>query len=591
MIKDATASQLMLGVNVEVHTGRTIDISGDKGPVVVWSACLIPVGCFDKHGEKGYVVDVVTALDPSIIRSGVILMSSDMVGTRFMTWCAQNGFPQPDGKHVRKIVNGLVADPQSETPTTYVDGVGEVEHGVWALSNGVMVEGEFIPMERGHHRQTSKGRRIVYAPSITCDEICGSGPLEAGDLGLIAEWASDFIYLFGSMAPIITASWIRASVLRSRVEEMDAQLPAIYICGDSHRGKTLMATVALRMLGSKGERPHANMTSSSNAGVFLAASARSSLPFVMDEVKPYTGMGDNDLVKSLVNGDIPAKSTRSGRLRSSVRIKSMPMLVSEFVPGDMSSITNRVFTANLVSLGAHAKTGDIHKWVWWADKYQPLYDHWSYAIYHDASVMEDAAFKDMWKVASEDAIVICDDACMTLNRSVTATAIAIMGFKLLDGDSGGLLEPMYRDFCEALSVCLRDMSRLVTDVSAIGRYITSLRSGWSSMEGRYSKLVCDRVFTFGESRGLIVDHITLHGVLMDSHRIDPSRLGNPATVAMVLESEGFKAIKDDRYLRGRYSMPIATFLKRDWAYDMSRLITIMDCTCAKLIANAVESRE
>jgi hypothetical protein len=580
----------MLGIIIDLDQGRTIEDT-DKGPIVIWGACLIPVGRFDKHGETGYIVDVVTVLDPGSVRHGLILMAQDTVGSRFMAWCAQNGLPQPDSKNVRKIINGLVADPESSTEATYVDSVGEVEHGLWALSNGVMVDGEFIPMERGQHRQTSTGRRVVYAPSISCDETCGSGPMRDGDKTAIREWATGLVDMFSSMAPIISAAWVRASVMRSRIEAMDAQLPAMYICGDSHRGKTLMATVTTRMLGAKGERPHANMTSSSNAGVFLAASARSSLPFIMDEVKPYSGVNDNDLVKSLVNGDIPAKSTRSGRLRSSTRIKSMPMLVSEFVPGDTSSITNRVFTMNLVSLSAHAKTDKISRWVWGNDKFQPLYDRWSYSIYHSASTMKDEEFAALWSECNDDAVTICHDACMTLNRSITATTIALLGFKLINGDSGGKLTDMYKEFSDALSTCLRDMSRLVTDVSAIGRFITSLKSGWSAMEGRYSKLVCDRVFTYSSERGIIIDHVTLHGVLIDSRRIDASRLGNPATVAMVLESEGFKPITNDKILRGRYSMPIATFLKKEWAYEMSRLMRIMDCTCGNIVCNSVDNSQ
>lgn len=590
MTRDTATSQRMLGIIIDLENGRTIEDT-DKGPIVIWGACLIPVGRFDKHGETGYIVDVVTVIDPASIRHGLILMAQETVGARFMAWCAQNGLPQPDSKNVRKIINGLVADPESSTDATYVDSVGEVEHGLWALSNGVMVEGEFIPMERGQHRQTSTGRRVVYAPSITCDETCGSAPLNSGDKDAIGQWALELVDMFGSMAPIICASWVRASVLRSRIEAMDAQIPAIYICGDSHRGKTLMSTVTTRMLGARGERPHANMTSSSNAGVFLAASARSSLPFIMDEVKPYSGVNDNDLVKSLVNGDIPAKSTRSGRLRSSTRIKSMPMLVSEFVPGDTSSITNRVFTMNLVSLSAHAKTDRISRWVWGNDKFQPLYDHWSYSIYHSASLMKDEEFSKLWSECNADAVTICHDACMTLNRSITATTIALLGFRLIDMDSGGQITKMYTEFANALSACLRDMSRLVTDVSAIGRFITSLRSGWSSMEGRYSRLVCDRVFTYSETRGIIVDHVTLHGVLIDSRRIDASRLGNPATVAMVLESEGFRQITDDRILRGRYSMSMGQFLRKDWAYEMSRLMKIMDCTCGNIVCTAVDNSQ
>lgn len=269
----------------------------------------------------------------------------------------------------------------------------------------------------------------------------------------------------------------------------------------------------------------------------------------------------------------------------------MPILVSEFVPGDTSSITNRVFTVNLVSLNAHANTGKIREWVWWADKYQPLYNRWSYSIYHDASLMADADFKRLWREASEDAVVICDDACMTLNRSVTATTIAILGFKLMNADSGGRLDSLYREFCSSLGVCLREMSQLVTDVSAMGRFITSLRSGWASMEGRYSTQVCDRVFTYSEAHGLVVDHITLHGLLMDSRRVDPSRLGNVATVAMVLEAEGFKKITDDKLMRNRYRMSLANLLKRDWVYDLSRLMSIMDCTCAKHIAKSVDNKE
>jgi len=588
MTRDTATSQRMLGIIIDLDAGRTIEDT-DKGPIVIWGACLIPVGRFDRHGDTGYIVDVVTVLDPGMVRHGLTIMAIDTVGQRFLGWCAQNGLPQPDSKNVRKIINGLVADPESSVDATYVDGIGEVEHGLWALANGVMVDGELIPMTRGHHRQTSTGRRIVYAPSITCDEQCGDSPLTPESRKAIGSWALGLVDMFGSVAPLICASWIRASVMRSRIEEMDAQLPALYICGDSHRGKTFMSTITLRMLGSKGERPHASMTTASNAGVFLAAAIRSSLPFIMDEVKPYSGIGDNDLVKAMVNGDIPAKSTRSGRLRSSTRIKSMPILVSEFVPGDTSSVTNRVFTMNLVSLRANAKTDRIHNWVWWADKYQPVYSQWSHSIYSHASTITSEQFSDLWTKCHQDAIVICDQACMTLNRSVTATTIALLGFQLLNMDSDGGLDHLYVAYAEALGVCLREMSKLVVDVSAIGRFITSLRSGWSSMEGRYNQLVCDRVFSYSETRGLIVDHVTLHGVLTDSRRIDPSRLGNPATVGMVLASEGFKVINDDRLLRGRYHITMTNLVRSEWAYDLSRLMGIMGCSCAKLVMNAVDN--
>jgi hypothetical protein len=590
MKQDTVAAHMALGLNVDMPTGRTL-ADGAKGPELIWEACLIPVGCFDRHGDKGYIVDVVTMRDPDTIKRGLIIMAVDSVGNRFAAWCSQNGLPQPDGKNVRKIINGMMADSESEVQAIYVDGIGEVEDGVWALANGVMIDGEFMPMERGHHRQTSSGRRIVFAPAITCEETCGDSPLDEANGPEIKEWALDLVSMFGSMAPIVCAAWVRASVLRPRIQDMDAQLPAMYICGDSHRGKTLMSTITMRMLGSRGERPHASMTSSSNIGVFIAASSRSSLPFVMDEVKPYIGMGDNDLVKSLVNGDIPAKATRSGKLRTAVKIRSMPILVSEFVPGDTSSIANRVFTMNLVTLDAHAKTDSIKNWVWWNDRYHKLYAKWSHSIYSHACSISDDEFANLWKSSSYDSSVICDDNRMNLNRIVTATTIAIMGFKLLDMDSGGMLSDLYGEYCEALSKCLMDMSRLIVEVSAMGRFITALRSGWPSLENRYSSLVSDRIFSYSESRGLIVDHITLHGVLADSRRMDVSRMGNPATVAMVLESEGFKKITDDRILNGRYRISLAKLSGKEWAYNLSRLLTTMNCACAKMIAHAVESGE
>lgn len=590
MTRDTATSQRMLGIIIDLERGRTIEDT-DKGPIVIWGACLIPIGRFDRNGDTGYVVDVITMLEPDSIRHGITLMASDTVGARFLGWCSQFGLPQPDGKNVRKIINGIVADPESAVQVTYVDSVGEIEPGLWSLANGVVADGEFIPMERGTHRQTASGRRVVYAPSLSCDEECGPEPMKPGDDELIYSWAQDLVGMYGSIAPLICNAWIRASVLRSRIEAMDAQLPAMYICGDSHRGKTLMATVGLRMLGGKGERPHANMTSSSNAGVFLVAAMRSCLPFIMDEVKPYSGIHDNDLIKSLVNGDIPAKSTRGGRLRASTRVRSMPILVSEFVPGDTSSITNRVFTMNLVTMKAMAKTGDIPQWVWWSDKYRDLYPRWSYSIYSTTSTMDDAAFRTMWEKANEDAIVICDDAAMTLNRSVTAATIALLGFNLLNKDCGGKLEPMYIAFCDALRECLREMSRLVVDVSSINRFITSLKSGWSAMEGRYSKMASDRVFCYSDKLGFIVDCQMLHGLLIDSRRIDLSRLGNPATVGMILEGEGFSLIADDKIFRGRYRIPMHNFLKKDWAYDMSRLTKLMDCSCGQYLVNAVDTRE
>ena len=589
MSRDVAVSQRMVGIIIDLDRGRTIEDT-DKGPIVIWGCALIPVGRFDKHGDTGYVVDVVTMLDVDTVKRGLILMAQDTVATRFMAWCSQHGLPQPDGKNVRKIVNGMIADPESDVAVSYVDTVGEVEHGLWSLSNGIMVDGEFMPMERGTHRQTSSGRRIVYAPTLNCDEACGEQALNGpDDFEGIESWVKGMIKMYGSVAPLICAAWIRSSVMRSRIEEMDAQIPALYICGDSHRGKTLMATVALRMLGAKGERPHANMTSSSNAGVFLAAASRSSLPFVMDEVKPYAGVGDNDLVKSLVNGDIPAKSTRSGRLRSSVRVKSMPILVSEFVPGDTSSITNRVFTMNLVTLGAMATMTDIPNWVWWADAHQDLYSRWSHSIYASASTMSNDEFTELWKRSNGDAIAVCDDASMTLNRSVTATTIAIMGFHLINEDCGGRITQLYVPFCNALSACLREMSRLIVDVSSMGRFITSLKSGWAAIEGRYSHVVSDRVFTYSPEYGLVIDHHTLHGILIDSRRIDASRLGNPATVGMVLESEGFTPISKDRILRGRYHMSMSEFVNKGWAYDLSRLTKLMDCTCADFLVNQVDA--
>ncbi len=590
MTRDTATSQRMLGIIIDLERGRTIEDT-DKGPIVIWGACLIPIGRFDRNGETGYVVDVITMLEPDSVRHGVTLMATDTVGARFLGWCSQFGLPQPDGKNVRKIINGVVADTESSVTVTYVDSVGEIESGLWSLANGVVADGEFIPMERGTHRQTSSGRRVVYAPNLTCDEECGPEPIRDGDDELISEWASDLIDMYGSVAPIICNAWIRASVMRSRIEGMDAQLPAMYICGDSHRGKTLMATIGLRMLGGKGERPHANMTSSSNAGVFLVAAMRSCLPFVMDEVKPYAGVHDNDLIKSLVNGDIPAKSTRGGRLRASTRVRSMPILVSEFVPGDTSSITNRVFTMNLVTMKAMAKTTLIPGWVWWSDKYRDLYPRWAHSIYSSTSTTTDAEFEAMWKKAHEDAVTICDDACMTLNRSVTAATIAILGFNLLNADSNGRLSHLFVPFCNAISECLREMSRLVTDVSSMSRFITSLKSGWASMEGRYSKLASDRVFAYSEKLGFIIDHHMLHGLLIDSRRIDLSRLGNPATVGMILEGEGFSLITDDKIYRNRYRISISKFLKKDWAYDMSRLTKLMDCSCGQYLINAVDTQQ
>jgi len=590
MRQDTVAAQMALGLTMDMEGGRTL-ADGPKGPELIWEACLIPVGTFDKHGERGYIVDVVTMREPDIIRRGIVIMSAETVGNRFAYWCSQHSLPQPDAKNVRKLINGMLADSEAYTPSIYVDGVGEVDNGIWALANGVMTEGEFIKVEQGQHRETSKGKRIVFAPSMTCDETCGLEPLDEEGREEIGKWAVDIMSLFDSHSPLICASWVRASVLRSRIQEMDAQLPALYICGDSHRGKTLMSTITLRMLGSRGEKPHASMTSASNVGVFVAATSRSSLPFVMDEVKPYTGIGDNDLVKSLVNGDIPTKLTRSGRLRSATRIKSMPILVSEFVPGDSSSITNRVFTLNLVTLGTHAKTNVINRWVWWADKYQPLYSKWSHSIYSHASTLEDAEFLQLWQDANVDALAICDDSCMNLNRIVTATTIAVVGFKLLDMDSGGRLSKYYAAFCNDLAKCLRDMSMLVTEVSSMGRYITALRSGWPSLESRYSGTVADRVFSYSETRGLVIDHISLHGVLVDSRRIDVSRMGNPSTLAMVLESEGLKKIDDDRITKGRYYITLNKLVKKEWAYGLSKLLTTMNCACAKIIAHTVETAE
>jgi hypothetical protein len=486
----------------------------------------------------------------------------------------------------------MVSDPEASTPVTYVDSVGEVEEGLWSLANGVMTEGEFIPMERGTHRESSTGKRIVFAPLISCDESCSSTPINPKTEGKgVANWIMDMVGTFGSLAPVICSAWIRASVYRSKIETMDAQLPALYVCGDSHRGKTLMATVATRMLGANGERPHANMTSSSNAGVFLVAASRSSLPFIMDEVKPYAGIYDNDLVKSLVNGDIPAKSTRGGKLRASQRVRSMPVLVSEFAPGDTSSVTNRVFTLNLVTLRAMANTAKIPGWVKWADKHADIYQDWAARIYHDASMTTLEEFVKMWRACGEDAMAICDDATMTLNRSVTATTIALLGFKLLNQDSGGRLDHLYTDYCNDLSKCLREMSRLVAEVSSMGRFITSIRSGWSSLEHRYSTAAADRVFSHSPTYGFVIDHSVLHGILIDSKRIDTSRLGNPATVAMILEGEGFKRITDSYTLRGRYAMSLATFKKKDWAHDMSRLTELMTCACGKFICNVVDTQE
>ena len=585
---DTATTQRSFGIIIDHDGGRTIEDT-DKGPVTIWNACLLPVGRFDRHGDTGYVVDAISSINPDKILRGLVMMAGDCISNRFLGWCSQNGLPQPDGKNVRKIINGMIADNQSLEPVTYVDGVGEIEQGLWSLANGVMDEGAFIPMERGAHRSTPSGRKVVYAPSIGCDESCGNtGISEDSDKAGVVNWVTDMIGTFGSVAPLIVASWVRASVFRSKIEVMDAQVPAIYVCGDSHRGKTLMATVSLRMLGARGERPHANMTSSSNAGVFLVAASRSSLPFVMDEVKPYSGINDNDLVKSLVNGDIPAKSTRSGRLRTSVRVKSMPMLISEFAPGDTSSLTNRLFTVNLVSLSALAKTSRIPGWVWWNDKHQSLYEKWAHTIYAGSSTMDQESFVAFWKLCAEDAQVICDEAQMTLNRSVTATTIALIGFRMMNEDCGGKLMHLYQPFCEGLSVCLREMSRLVAEVSPMGRFITSLKSGWSSMEGRYSKFVCDRVFSYSNKYGFVVDHATLHGLLLDSRRIDASRLGNPATVAMILEGEGFKQIKDDKLMRGRHALSMSAFLDKSWSYDMSRLTDLMDCACGKYLSNTVD---
>ena len=302
-------------------------------------------------------------------------------------------------------------------------------------------------------------------------------------------------------------------------------------------------------------------------------------------------MGDNDLVKSLVNGETPIKSTRNGRLRSPVKIKSMPILVSEFVPADSGSITNRVFTMNLVALSAHFKKESVSRWVWCSDGYHSLYSKWSHSIYRSASVMADSDFTELWLSSRRDASIICDDACISLNRSVTATTIAIAGFKLMNRDCGGKLDGLYLGFCEALTTCLSNMSRIIIDVSPIGRYISALRSGWASLEGRYSKLVCDRVFSYSEDLGLIVDHVTLHGILVDSRRLDATLIGNLSTVAMGLEAEGFMKVNTPGRMKGRHYMKFSKLSKRVWVHDLSRLLTVMDCSCAKMVAHLSETEE
>ena len=117
-----------------------------------------------------------------------------------------------------------------------------------------------------------------------------------------------------------------------------------------------------------------------------------------------------------------------------------------------------------------------------------------------------------------------------------------------------------------------------------------MRSGWASMENRYSKIVSDRVFAYNERYGFVIDHNTLHGLLIDSRRIDASRLGNPATVGMVLEGEGFAMIRDDKIMRGRYCIPMSKFVNKEWAYDMSRLTDLMDCTCGRFLTNSVDNK-
>jgi hypothetical protein len=266
----------------------------------------------------------------------------------------------------------------------------------------------------------------------------------------------------------------------------------------------------------------------------------------------------------------------------------MPILVSEFVPGDTSSITNRVFTMNLVTLGAMAKTERVPTWVWWSDKYRELYSGWSHTIYTRASVHTEEEFVDQWRRLNQDAMVICDEADMTLNRSVTATTIALLGFEMMNEDSGGQLTKFYPAFCDALSTCLREMSRLVTDVGPMTRFITSIRSGWSAIEGRYSAMVSDRVITCTDKYGLIVDHHTLHGILIDTRRIDPSRLGNAATVGMILQGEGFTIIENDKIFKGRYHISLAKFVNKEWAHDLTRLTKLMGCSCANLLTNTLE---
>jgi hypothetical protein len=109
------------------------------------------------------------------------------------------------------------------------------------------------------------------------------------------------------------------------------------------------------------------------------------------------------------------------------------------------------------------------------------------------------------------------------------------------------------------------------------------------MEGRYSNLVSDRVFTYSERHGFVVDHHTLHGLILDSKRMDPSRLGNAATLGMILVGEGFTVIEDDKLFKGRHRMPILTMFKKAWAYDMIRLITLMGCTCGNFLSNALDN--
>ena len=589
MTLDAVTAQRMQGIIVDLANGRTV-YDGGKQPISIWDACAIPVGSFTKNGDVGYVLDIVTAAKPDTVLSGKILMSSD--SKNFAQWCLQNSIPLPDGAHQRRVLSAMMVDPKAHEPILCATSYGEVESGVWVLTNGVMYNSEFIPMAHGQCVRTSSGTNILYVPDQTIDaeEACGNAGLTEEDSDSIVEWANDFIALFnGSCAPLVCAAWVRASVMRGFIEQLDSQIPALYIAGDSHRGKTLMSTVATRMLGGTGRKPNASAVSSSFLAMHHISSRRSCLPMVIDELKPYDSPADNDFLKSLVNGDRPRKMLRNGTSRESDASRALLILTSESLPADVESLTNRLLLVNLSALRINMNGMLQPDWMWSMDKHSDLYTRWSHSIFSHASGMTMPDFVSMWKESTEDAITICHDARILAARTRTAITVALIGFRLMNMDAKGKLSPLYQEYCRLLSKIARSMANSTAESNTLSRYFGAITTGWPAWGRNWDPNFADMAFKYQPGVGVIVSSSAVYSMLRYMISRAQDKIANKSTLESVMVGAGFTKVEGK--FSSDYYMNVKDIMLEPWGKELFMAMKTMDAMCYRQIKKIIEEEE